>query len=63
MAARKRYTAVRGSYQGTSDDRYDRWYIDDRDSTVVDRRGPGWATKRECEAEIDARGLDDPSAE
>jgi hypothetical protein len=56
-----RYYPVRGAYVDTTDDRMDRWYIEDRESTVVDRRGPGWATRRECEEEIDRRGLNGPA--
>jgi len=44
----KRYIVVRGSYSGTPDDRSDRWYIDDNESTTVDHRGAGYATRQEA---------------
>jgi len=40
------YEINRGSYQGTTDDRLDRWYIEATNSKVVDRRGPGFATRK-----------------
>lgn len=42
------YRLTRGAYHGTVDDRADRWYWDDTHSTVVDRRGAGFATKAEA---------------
>lgn len=42
------YTIERGAYHGTSDDRADRWYPVQIDGTVVDRRGEGYATKRDA---------------
>jgi hypothetical protein len=47
----RRFTATRGTYQGTTDDRIDRWYIEDAEARHVDRRGPGYRTKREALAE------------
>lgn len=40
------YQIVRGSYQDTTDDRLDRWYIDRIDSRTIDRRGAGYCTRR-----------------
>lgn len=41
VADKMGYDIVRGAYYGTTDDRADRWYLQDR-SDVVDRRGPGY---------------------
>lgn len=49
----RRFRPTRGAYHGTHDDRIDRWYIDDSESTVVDRRGPGYRTKAEAQAACD----------
>lgn len=46
---KKRYQVTQGAYAGTSDDCIGRYYIDDTESTVVDRRGPGMS---KLEAEI-----------
>ena len=46
------YYVERGAYQGTSDDRLDRWYIGSDDSDTVDRRGPGYETRDEAEARV-----------
>lgn len=35
------YDVVEGAYEGTSDDRIGRYYLQSRSSTVVDRTGPG----------------------
>jgi hypothetical protein len=48
MAKKKRFSVSRGSYRGTNDDRADRWYVEDDHSRTVDRRGPGYKTKREA---------------
>jgi hypothetical protein len=40
------YSINRGSYQGTTDDRLDRWYIERDSNTMVDRRGGGFITKK-----------------
>lgn len=40
------YTVVRGSYQTTSDDRSDRWYIEHDSDRVIDRRGGGYPTRK-----------------
>lgn len=42
------YRVTRGAYSGTTDDRIDRWYIDDIESDIVDRRGFGYATKQDA---------------
>ena len=42
---------TRGSYQGTTDDRLDRWYVDTIDGPV-DRTGGGAQTRGEAYAEI-----------
>jgi hypothetical protein len=47
------YSIQRGAYYGTSDDRADRWYIDNQTTTVVDRRGPGYATLAEARVAVD----------
>lgn len=47
------YSIQRGAHHGTSDDRADRWYIDDQATTVVARRGPGYATLAEARAAVD----------
>ena len=47
------YIISRGSYVGTNDDRVDRWYINKMSSNLVDRRGPGFATKKEALEELD----------
>lgn len=47
------FTITRGSYQGTPDDRLDRWYIDDPSRTVADRRGAGFATLNEAKQYLD----------
>lgn len=49
MSKDRRFTVVRGSYQGTSDDRLDRWYIEDRESRAVDRRGQGFKRKADAQ--------------
>lgn len=46
------YEIVRGAYQGTTDDRLDRWYIQIKGCTLIDRRGAGYATKREAMADL-----------
>lgn len=38
----------RGAYQGTTDDRLDRWYPRCRDDESIDRRGPGHRTRQEA---------------
>ena len=43
----------RGAYQGTTDDRLDRWYPQRPDRDAIDRRGPGYATLREAREAID----------
>lgn len=42
------YTITRGAYQGTPDDRLDRWYVERIDADAHDRRGPGYRTRREA---------------
>jgi hypothetical protein len=39
------YSITRGSYQGTTDDRLDRWYIE-REGDPVCRIGGGFLTKK-----------------
>lgn len=43
----------KGAYVGTTDDRYDRWYIEDLESSVVDRRGSGYATLADVSDALD----------
>jgi hypothetical protein len=38
------YFIRRGGYQDTPDNRIDGWYVDNRNSTILDRRGPGYRT-------------------
>lgn len=38
----------RGAYQGTTDDRLDRWYWYLAGRETIDRRGPGYRTRREA---------------
>jgi len=45
----KRFTVTRGAYTGTNDNRLDRWYVEDSQGDVVDRRGPGYATKKQAQ--------------
>lgn len=55
----QRYRVTQGAYSGTSGDCIGRWYIDDTRSSNIDRRGPGYRTKREAEKaarEIAAEG-------
>lgn len=47
----RRFTVERGAYRNTTDDRLDRWYISDRLSSVVDRRGSGYRTRAEARRE------------
>ena len=54
------YRISRGAYQGTCDDRLDRWYIDSIEADYLDRRGAGYRTTRDAKNEIDreiGRGL------
>jgi len=48
QAQKRGYKIVRGAYQGTCDDCMSGWYVQDMNSTIVDRRGPGFATKKEA---------------
>lgn len=50
-----RYETVRGGYHGTTDDRADRWYVVDTEADIIDKRGPGWATREEALDEVVAR--------
>lgn len=56
----KKYTITRGDYHGTTDDRVDRWYVNQTDAKIVDRRGHGYRTRRLAQDAIDAleSGLD-----
>jgi hypothetical protein len=49
MSKPRRFTVTRGSYQGTSDDRLDGWYVEDRESRSVDRTGGGFRTRRDAQ--------------
>ena len=42
------YSVVQGEYHGTTDDRADRWYLQNDREHSVDRRGKGFATKQEA---------------
>ena len=48
------FTIARGDYVGTSDNRLDRWYIDEDGVDLRDRRGSGWRTLAEARASIRA---------
>lgn len=48
------HTIERGAYEGTSDDRADRWYWTCPEADAVDRTGRGYATQREAQAAVDA---------
>lgn len=50
-----RYIAVEGSYHGTSGDRSGRWYIVDREASLTDKSGRGYASREEALAEVAAR--------
>ena len=39
---------VEGSYTGTTDDRAGRWYVTDAEAGIIDKRGPGFATRGEA---------------
>jgi hypothetical protein len=54
------YIISRGAYQGTTDDRLDRWYIDREEADTWDRRGPGFRSLAEAHEAIDRqeRGLE-----
>lgn len=49
----KGYEITKGSYKGTNDDNIDGWYIDDPESTMIDRRGKGHRTLADAKAQID----------
>ncbi len=46
------YTITRGAYQGTCDDRLDRWYAYPADGDI-DRRGEGFATRRAAKQAVE----------
>lgn len=52
IARKYGYEIVRGAYTGTTDDRLDRWYIHRIDSTIIDRRGAGYATRADALAKL-----------
>lgn len=43
-----KFKIVKGAYEGTTDDRFDRWYIQKVATTVIDRRGKGYKTKEQA---------------
>jgi hypothetical protein len=49
----KGFDIVRGSYLTTTDDRADRWYVDDPSDNTIDRRGSGYPTIAEAKKSID----------
>jgi hypothetical protein len=49
----KGYEITKGGYYGTTDDRADRWYIDNPDSDIIDRRGSGYCTLTEAKKQVD----------
>lgn len=53
------YEVIRGAYAGTTDDRADRWYIQEINSDTVDRRGAGFSTKKEALEVLSARANQD----
>jgi hypothetical protein len=50
------YEIRRGGYHDTSDDRADRWYVDDPQSDMLDHRNAGFATVAEAKAAIRETG-------
>ncbi len=44
QARRLGWELTRGAYQGTTDDRLDRWYWQRIGSNAIDRTGPGYGT-------------------
>lgn len=42
------FDIVKGDYVDTADNNADRWYIDDKNSSTVDRRGSGFRTRQEA---------------
>jgi len=48
QASKRGFRLTRGAYAGTHDDRIDRWYWDEPDALVIDRRGSGFKTRREA---------------
>lgn len=56
QARHRGWTIERGAYQGTTDDRHDRWYVYRIDThNAVDRRGSGYRTRREALEALDDR--------
>jgi len=49
MTKQRRFRPIRGAYHNTNDNKIDRWYVNDTQSPVIDRRGLGYRTKHECE--------------
>jgi len=47
-ARRNGYTLARGDYTDTSENRLDRWYWDWDGESYRDRRGQGFATRRDA---------------
>lgn len=46
------FRLTRGDYQGTSDDRLNRWYAEAIEANYAHRPGPGSKTKREALEEL-----------
>ena len=55
IAKENGYSLVRGAYIGTCDDRADRWYVEHESDTIIDRRGAGYATKKDAYDAIDSK--------
>ncbi len=53
METYRGYIIERGAYQGTTDDRLDRWYARRRDAEIIDRRGPGHPTIAAAKEAVD----------
>jgi len=49
------YEIQEGDYLGTSDNRANRWYIIRDDDDILDKRGIGFASKKEALQEIEDR--------
>jgi len=60
-AKKSGYRVIRGSFTGTSDDRADRWYLDDLNSNLIDKRGAGFKTLQDALDTL-AQRLDDSHA-
>jgi hypothetical protein len=49
-AKKSGYRVIRGNFTNTTDDRADRWYLDNLNSNIIDKRGAGFET---CQDALD----------